>query len=71
MGSNENSRLIRKVSRGHVENGNNPERDSVSIDRKPVTNKLLTNSTQGNPTGSMPLAQAIYGHQSSNQNLMN
>lgn len=54
----------------------------MSIDRKPLTNKVITNSNSGampqgfvsntnantTPVGSMPLAQAIYGHSSHNRN---
>ncbi len=92
--ASQNQRLIRNVSRSQVDSGSgiNVNRDSISIDRKPITNKMITNSQNGappnqqfhnninnqvvssaqqqaaqpghinTPVGSMPLAQAIYGH---------
>lgn len=42
-----NNRLIRNFSRSQVDSGANPTRDSVSIDRKPLMNKMITNSNSG------------------------
>lgn len=42
-----NNRLIRNFSRSQVDSGAGVNRDSISIDRKPLTNKMITNSNSG------------------------
>ena len=81
VSSASNNRMYRNISRSQVDSSHaiNVNRESISIDRDPISNKLITSSQNGGqlashptagpaPIGSTPLAQAIYGHSSSNNN---
>ena len=90
MNGGSHARLLRNVSRSQVDHhppvgasAGQAHRDSISIDRKPLANKIILNSqnsggvpntnfssqVQGlTPIGSMPQAHAIYGQSSSNNN---
>lgn len=85
MNGGSHARLLRNVSRSQVDHhppigssAGQAHRDSISIDRKPLANKIILNSQNvgGNniatpsqvsgltPIGSMPQAHAIYGQSS-------